>query len=68
MSHRWEITMSNQVDISRTRVSDEAELTKITRDLKRNKKTQWFVATDLRTGQVAVEWAREGVTIPQWWR
>ena len=68
MSHRWEITMSNQVDISRTRVTADADLDKITRDLKRNKKTQWFVATDLRTGQVAEEWAREGVTIPQWWR
>ena len=68
MSHRWEITMSNQVDISRTRVTADADLDKITRDLKRNKKTQWLVITDLRTGQVAVEWAREGVTIPQWWR
>jgi hypothetical protein len=60
--------MSNQIDISRTRVTADADLDKITRDLKKNKMTQWFVVTDLRTGQVALEWTRPGVTIPQWWR
>ena len=68
MSDRYEIVMSNDVDISRTRVSDESELMKIIESLKKSRKTQWFVVTDLRTWQNKTQWARPGAAIPQWWQ
>jgi hypothetical protein len=60
--------MSNDVAISRTRVSDESELMKIIESLKKSRKTQWLVVTDLRTWQTKISWARPGAAIPQWWQ